>query len=492
MRKQAGSFLRKGKLSQSSRALLEASKAYRSQGRLDLARQLQFEHIVVSALDELGNALFTGTFSAVAKESRKLKKISRQDEDHKRFAQYLDSLILIWNNLVGGKAQNAIKILGRLEQNVKKFPIVDPGLTSLFSSYLVWAQWDVKQVEAMQAYGRGDLVEYEKQVGETRQIAETIRTSNRDAWTDNFVTAYARQNEGLLPLSDGINAALALDFDKALSSLRKASSKFREAAERFGRALRTVPRAEIYKIANEGYRKVADTLYMMTKGDSLLFSGHPASARNYYSRATKTGEPGLSLLSRVGFLGANMLAYLIQQRAIAAKRRDTIKVDELRSEDTRRGFVKLKPIFSGRNFPIMEGLCFVIAPFGESFTRIFEQDIRPALQKGRFRALRADDIFSSRKAIIEGIWELVNKSQLIVADVTGKNPNVFYELGIAHTVGKDVVIITQRKDDIPFDLRHLRYFTYIKTKEGRQTLRKKLEEAARDVSRRTKPSAKSN
>lgn len=483
LRRRANKYFSKGKLSRSRQALLEASEVYRKQGKLEPARRLKFEHVVVSALEELGNALVSGTFSSVTKESRKLKRISGLNEDQKRFAEYLDSLISIWKILVDGKAQVAIKTLERLEQSVKKLPIIDADLAAFFKSFLVWAQWDVKQVQALEAYGRGDLVEYEKRVGETRQVADSIKANNRDDWTNNFVTAYARQNEGLLPLSDGIKAAFALDLEKAQLSLRKASKKFGEASLRFSRSQKTVPRAELYRISNEGYRKVADTVLAMTKGDSQLFSGQAPSARNYYTKAIKTADTGIPLLSKVGFLGANMLSYLVQQREIAAKRKDTIRVQKLSSADTRRGFMKMKPIFGGNNFPAMEDLCFVLAPFDKSFTRIFKQDIRPALQRGGFRALRADNIFSSQKAIIEGIWGHINKSRLIVADVTGKNPNVFYELGIAHTVGKDVVIITQRKDDIPFDLRHLRYFTYSDSKEGRQMLRKNLESTAKLISR---------
>jgi len=55
--------------------------------------------------------------------------------------------------------------------------------------------------------------------------------------------------------------------------------------------------------------------------------------------------------------------------------------------------------------------------------------------------------------------------------------NVFYELGIAHTLGRTVIIITQNEDDIPFDLRHLRYFKYEDNKEGWKKLKETLKNA---------------
>ena len=63
---------------------------------------------------------------------------------------------------------------------------------------------------------------------------------------------------------------------------------------------------------------------------------------------------------------------------------------------------------------------------------------------------------------------------MVVCDCSDRNPNVFYEIGIAHTLGKEVVLITQSKDDIPFDLRHIRYVQYLNNAEGRRALVTKL------------------
>ena len=48
----------------------------------------------------------------------------------------------------------------------------------------------------------------------------------------------------------------------------------------------------------------------------------------------------------------------------------------------------------------------------------------------------------------------------MIADCTGKNPNVFYELGIAHTLGKSVFMCSQNREDFPFDVNHIRSFKY--------------------------------
>jgi hypothetical protein len=75
------------------------------------------------------------------------------------------------------------------------------------------------------------------------------------------------------------------------------------------------------------------------------------------------------------------------------------------------------------------------------------------------RCERADDICGVH-AVMQSVWESINRARLIIAEMTGRNANVFYELGIAHTLGKPVIMITQCIDDVPFDLRHLRCVAY--------------------------------
>jgi hypothetical protein len=94
--------------------------------------------------------------------------------------------------------------------------------------------------------------------------------------------------------------------------------------------------------------------------------------------------------------------------------------------------------------------------------------------------LRADDLYSSN-VIMEDIWKLINEAKLIIADVTGKNANVFYETGLAHAIGKDVIIISQMIDDVPFDLRHLRCFIYKDSVAGFRALERQLYQALNSI-----------
>ena len=79
--------------------------------------------------------------------------------------------------------------------------------------------------------------------------------------------------------------------------------------------------------------------------------------------------------------------------------------------------------------------------------------------------MRADDIRGTT-LITRDIWEKINRARFLVADLSGQNPNVFYEVGLAHALGKDVLLLTQTMTDVPFDLKALRCIVYSYTPRG--------------------------
>jgi len=151
------------------------------------------------------------------------------------------------------------------------------------------------------------------------------------------------------------------------------------------------------------------------------------------------------------------------------------------TEESKSGeAMEVRPIFTGRNIVQQNDLCFVLIPFAANFDRLYRDHIKIAAQKAGFRCVRADDIFSPSK-IIEDIWTHICKSKAIIADVTGRNPNVFYELGIAHTVGKPVIVIAQAESDVPFDIAGIRYFVYSDDDKGWQKLQSDIIRALESI-----------
>lgn len=109
-------------------------------------------------------------------------------------------------------------------------------------------------------------------------------------------------------------------------------------------------------------------------------------------------------------------------------------------------------------------LISVMMPFSPQFGEVYKT-IQSAASSAGFRCQRADDIWQ-HSVLIQDVFSLIFRSYIVVCDFTGKNPNVFYEAGVAHTLGKHVVPITQSEADIPFDLRHHRFVPYLNNGEG--------------------------
>jgi hypothetical protein len=125
-------------------------------------------------------------------------------------------------------------------------------------------------------------------------------------------------------------------------------------------------------------------------------------------------------------------------------------------------------IFQIPNDGVDETLVSVMMPFGAHMNPVYSA-IKFAATQCDLVCKRADDIWD-HSTVIQDIFSLIFKSTIVVCDFTGKNPNVFYEAGIAHTLGKHVVPITQHQQDIPFDLSHHRYAIYLNNGEGLQQL----------------------
>jgi hypothetical protein len=103
--------------------------------------------------------------------------------------------------------------------------------------------------------------------------------------------------------------------------------------------------------------------------------------------------------------------------------------------------------------------CFVIMPFRGYYDGYYREIYIPAIQDAGLHPLRGDSIFRPG-SIVQQIWDFTKQAKVMLADLSQRNPNVFYELGLAHAISKPVVLVTDNIDDIPFDLRALRTIEY--------------------------------
>jgi|ERR1022692_1105187 uncharacterized protein YjbI with pentapeptide repeats len=140
-------------------------------------------------------------------------------------------------------------------------------------------------------------------------------------------------------------------------------------------------------------------------------------------------------------------------------------------------FIRPVQFFDDRTFPINPRLCFVIMPFTENWSTRIYKEIRETVETKcdiNYECRRADDFYG--KVVLGDIWQRMNEASFIVADLTNQNPNVFYELGLAHALGKDVIPILQNGHTVPFDQQPFRILFYEDNSDGYEILRMRLPE----------------
>lgn len=102
---------------------------------------------------------------------------------------------------------------------------------------------------------------------------------------------------------------------------------------------------------------------------------------------------------------------------------------------------------------------FVLMPFSEEFDDVFHIGIKETAEKEDVVAYRLDEeLFDD--GMLDKIYSEIESTDFIIADLSNRNSNVFYELGYAHAIGKLCILITQYAENIPFDLKHRRHIVY--------------------------------
>lgn len=133
-----------------------------------------------------------------------------------------------------------------------------------------------------------------------------------------------------------------------------------------------------------------------------------------------------------------------------------------------------------RRYVIDPELCFLLMPFERPWSSRVFATVRSTVEGFGYRCLRADEDRGS--IVLRDIWDRINEAAFVVADLTGSNPNVYYELGLAHTVGTEVLPLIQAGEPIPFDQRSYRIVIYEDTDDGHERLSRDLGRRIRSLS----------
>jgi nucleoside 2-deoxyribosyltransferase len=124
---------------------------------------------------------------------------------------------------------------------------------------------------------------------------------------------------------------------------------------------------------------------------------------------------------------------------------------------------------------VQRDIVFVLMPFSQELEPVYEV-IEDAAREAGLRSYRADSIMAPG-SIIDQIFESIAKSGLVVADLSGRNQNVMYELGLATAMGKETLLLAQDLEEVPFDLRHRRMLMYELRPVSLHRLRENLRKA---------------
>lgn len=177
------------------------------------------------------------------------------------------------------------------------------------------------------------------------------------------------------------------------------------------------------------------------------------------------------------------LDYVVRPYKLTVKKDDATNLVHLRTanQDYVSSIPKLehektitfKPqVFEVPDKALQDRLVSVMTPFDTSFDGTLSA-VKKACNEVSLTCIRADDIWIN-SAFIQDIFELIYCSKIVIVDFSGRNPNVMYEMGIAHTLGKIVIPVTQSIDDIPADIQHHRALKYLPNSQGYDDLEKQL------------------
>lgn len=137
----------------------------------------------------------------------------------------------------------------------------------------------------------------------------------------------------------------------------------------------------------------------------------------------------------------------------------------------------------------LDDVCFIVSPIGREgseihlrFKEVLDYMIKPAIESSslKLRIIRADDI-NRTGSFIKDILEHLYGAYIVIVDLTDQNPNVFYELGVRHSISPRTILIAQNLDDIPSDLREYRTIIYNTSAKGGYDFKNKIHEVINDI-----------
>lgn len=175
------------------------------------------------------------------------------------------------------------------------------------------------------------------------------------------------------------------------------------------------------------------------------------------------------------FRDLNYQTFFIELIGAADRLTQSIKIE-------RESIMDINPIFKAREISVDQKMIFCALPFTQDRLEIFDEVIKPEIESEfGMSVIRSGNIFQPNLNIMESIWTYINQAKIVIVDLSEKNPNVFYELGICHTLGKQVITICDQDSlendydgKLPFDIGAINTIFYRNRGNGMGELKKAL------------------
>ncbi len=242
---------------------------------------------------------------------------------------------------------------------------------------------------------------------------------------------------------------------------------------------RTARLFALHEFVRERFTK-ADWFRIAHLTDSVeLVEDHPRLLRSLDFRDDDYDGNSLQVLSKIiSERNANLyeIERYVESRRVSVGRSASIApafVSTVHTAQPDRTITFAPDVFRIPDKAVEQTRLSVMMPFESRFSGTYTA-IRNVCARLNIDCRRADDIWDN-SILIQDVFDLIFTSHAVITDFTDRNPNVFYETGMAHTLGKIVIPITQSVADIPFDLRHHRALTYLPNTEGLAKLEVDLE-----------------
>ncbi len=124
-------------------------------------------------------------------------------------------------------------------------------------------------------------------------------------------------------------------------------------------------------------------------------------------------------------------------------------------------------------------LVFVIMPFSEKLEDMYLYGIRGCIEKLNLRCKRADEL-EHDNVIMKEVIDHIKRARIIIAEVSDHNPNVFYEVGWAHALKRETILIAREGTELPFDIRHINTIFYRRIKDLENKLSSRIKAILKD------------